>query len=54
MVLGVKNLPVSAGDVTDVGSIPVSGGSPGGRHGNRLIFLPGEPHGQRSLAGYSP
>ena len=25
------------------------------RHVNQLqLFLPGEPHGQRSLAGYSP
>ena len=29
--------------------------SPGGGHGNSLqYFLPGESHGQRSLAGYSP
>ena len=28
-------------------------GSPGGGHGNPLVFLPGESHGQRSLAGYS-
>ena len=26
---------------------------PGERHGNPLVFLPGESHGQRSLAGYS-
>ena len=35
----------------NAGSIPGSGRSPGGRHGN---FLPGKCHGQRSLAGYSP
>ena len=29
--------------------------SPGGRHGNPLQrFLPGESHGERSLAGCSP
>ena len=38
------------------GSIPGSGRSPGGGHGNLLqaAFMPGESHGQRSLAGYSP
>ena len=33
-VLVVKNPPASAGDVRDVGSIPGSGRSPGGGHGN--------------------
>ena len=48
---GVKNLP-SAGDT---GSIPESGRSPEEGNGNPLpIFLPGESHGQRSLAGCSP
>ena len=48
----IKNPPASAGDS---GSTPVSGGSPGGGNGNPLqYFLPGEFHGQRSLAGYSP
>ena len=50
----VKNLPASAEDVRDgfnpwVGKIPWSGAwqpTP--------VFLPGESHGQRSLAGYSP
>ena len=37
----------------DVGSIPESGRFPGGGHGTP-VFLPGESHGQRSLAGYSP
>ena len=51
----LKNLPASVGDIRDVGSIPGMGRSPGGGHGNPLpIFLPGESHGQRSLAGYSP
>ena len=32
-----------------------SGRSPGGGHGNplTLVFLSGESHGQRTLAGYS-
>ena len=37
-----------------MGSIAGLGRSPGGRHGNTPVFLPGESHGQRSLAGYSP
>ena len=27
---------------------------PGGGDGHPPVLLPGEPHGQRSLAGYSP
>ena len=51
----VKNLPANAGDVKDTGSVPGSGRSPGGGHGSSApVFLPGESHGQRSLAGYSP
>ena len=34
----VKNLPTNAGDVRDVGSIPGSGRSPGGGHGNPLQY----------------
>ena len=34
--LVVKNPPASAGDVRDAGSIPESGSSPGGGHGNPL------------------
>ena len=34
----VKNLPANIGDVRDVGSIPGSGRSPGGRHGNPLQY----------------
>ena len=34
--LGVKNLPVNAGDTGDAGSIPGSGRSPGGGHDNPL------------------
>ena len=50
----VKNLPTIVGDARDMGLIPGSGRSPGGGNGNlTLVFLPGESHGQRSLAGYS-
>ena len=39
----------------DLGSIPVLGGSPGEGHGNPLQYSCLEnPHGQRSLVGYSP
>jgi len=55
VLLVVKNPPASAGDVRDVDSILESGRSPGGGHGNPIpVFLPGEVHGPRSLAGYSP
>ena len=51
----VKNLPASAGDVRDPSSGPGWGRSPGGGHGNPLQYSRLEnPHGQRSLAGYSP
>ena len=43
--LVVKILPAITGDLREVGSIPESGRSPGGRHGNPLW---------RSLMGYSP
>ena len=55
VVLVVKNLPASAEDVRDVGSIPGLGRSPGGGHGNPLQYSYLENlHGQRSLAGYHP
>ena len=55
MALVVKNPPANAGDITDVGSIPESGRSPGGWHSNPLQYSCLEnPHGQRSLTGYSP
>ena len=41
VALMVKNMPASAGDIRDVGSIPRLGRSPGGECGNP-IFLPGE------------
>ena len=42
-------------NVGDLGSIPELGRSPGGEHGNTLQYSCLEnPHGQRSLVGYSP
>ena len=38
VALMVKNLPASEGDIWDVGSIPASGRSPGGRNGNPLQY----------------
>ena len=38
VALAVKNPPANAGDLRDVGSIPGSGRSPGGRHGNPLQY----------------
>ena len=46
----VKNLPANVGDK---GSIPELGRFPGGWQPTP-VFLPGEFHGQRSLAGYNP
>ena len=34
----VKNPPASVGDINEVASIPVSGRSPGGGHGNPLQY----------------
>ena len=52
MALVVNKLPANAGD-TDAGSIPVSGRSPWRRAWQPTpVSLPGESHGQRSLAGY--
>ena len=48
----VKESECNAGDP---GSIPGLGSSPGGGQGNPLQYSCLEnPHGQRSLAGYSP
>ena len=45
----------SAYNAGDLGSIPGLGRSPGGRQGNPLQDSCLEnPHGQRSLVGYSP
>ena len=55
VALVVKNPPVNAGDIRDTGLILGSGGSPGGGHDNPLQYSCLEnPHGQRSLEGYSP
>ena len=35
----VKNPPANVGDVRDLGSIPGSGRSPGGGHGNPLQYF---------------
>ena len=54
VVLVVKNPPSNAGGTRDAGSIPGSGRSPRGGHGNPLQYsCLKNPHGQRSLAGYS-
>ena len=37
-MLVVKNTPANAGDIRDMGSIPGSGRSPGGGHGNSLQY----------------
>ena len=34
----VKNPPANTGDISDVGSIPGSGRSPGGGHGNLFQY----------------
>ena len=53
--LVVKNPPANAGDLKDVGSIPVSGKIPWRRAWQPTpVFLPGESYGQRSLVGCSP
>ena len=55
VVLVVRNSPVSAGDLRDVGSIPGVGKIPWRREWQPTpVFLPGESQGPRSLAGYSP
>ena len=36
VALVIKNLSANTGDIRDTGSIPRSGRSPGGRHGNSL------------------
>ena len=45
----------SACNIGDAGSIPGVGRSPRGGNGNPIQYsCLGKPHGQRSLAGYSP
>ena len=53
MVLVINILSSNAGDARDLGSISRLGRSPGVGNGiHTPIFLPGQSHGQRSLAGY--
>ena len=50
----VKNLPANAGDIRDKGSMPrVTKISWRRAWQPTPVFLPGETHGQRGLAGYS-
>ena len=52
--LGGSEDKASACNAGDLGLIPGLGRSPGEGSGNPLQYsLPGESHGQRSLAGYS-
>ena len=54
VALVVKNLPANAGDIRDADLTPGLGRSLGGRTWQLTpVFLPGESHGQRTLAGYS-
>ena len=54
VALVVKTPVANAGDKRDGGLIPGSGRSPGGARGNPLQYSYLEnPHGQRSLVGYS-
>ena len=55
VALVVRNPAANVGDVRDSGSIPGSGRSPGGGNGYLLQYSCLEiPHGQRSLAAYTP
>ena len=50
-----KKFACNAREAGDAGLIPGSGRSPEGGHGNPLQYSwPENPHGQRSLVGYSP
>ena len=54
VTLVVNNSPGTAGDISDVDSIPRLGRSPGRGHGNSLQDSCLEnPHEQKNLAGYS-
>ena len=53
VALAVKTLPENARDIRDAGTIPGSGRSSGGGHGNLLQYSCLEnPNGRRSLVGY--
>ena len=50
-----KKKKESTGSAGGLGSIPGLGRTPGGGHDNPLhYYFLENPHGQRSLAGYSP
>ena len=50
-----KEPACNTGDPGDIGSIPGLGRSPGGGHSSPLLYsCMDNPHGQRSLADYSP
>ena len=54
MALVVKNLPTNAGDIRDEDLIPGPGKIPWRWVWQPTpVFLPGESHGQRNLAGCS-
>ena len=54
VVLVVKNLPANAGDIRDLGSVPGLGIPWRRKWQATPVFSPGESHGKRSLADYSP
>ena len=55
VVLVVKNLPANVGRCKRHGFSPWVGKIPWRRKGQPTpVFLPGEVHGQRSLASYNP
>ena len=55
VALAVKNPPAGRGDAGDADSIPWVGKTPWRRAWQPTpVFLPGESHAQRSLAGCSP
>ena len=54
VVLAIKNPPANAGDIRDTDSIPGLEDPWRRKWQPTPVFLPGESHGQGSLAGYSP
>ena len=54
VVLVVKNLPTSAGDIKDIDSIPGLGRSPGEGNGNPQEYCILAWNWRRGLVGYSP
>ena len=53
VALVAKNPPANAGDFRDTRELGLIGKSPWRRAGQPTpVFLPGESHGQKSLAGY--